>query len=141
MEMALKLSPSKHWFTNEGAASSALQVLMDSVDVELPKEYVEFLAFSNGFEGRLLAPYYTLCLDDAATASEPERVELFKKIYPGWFVFGGDGGGELYAFDLTGDQPWPVIRFDGIDPEGSVEKIADSFIIFMQLLAVTDTCS
>lgn len=52
-----------------------------------------------------------------------------------WFVFGGDGGGELYAFALTGEQPWPVVRFDGIDPEGSVEDVAESFASFMQLLA------
>lgn len=136
--MAMKIPPSKQWFRNEGASLDALQVLMNSVEVELPKEYLELLVFSNGGEGPLPVPYYTLCLDDAESASNPAKVELFKNLYPGWFVFGGDGGGELYAFDLTGEQPWPVIRFDGIDPEGSVEKVAESFAIFMQLLAATD---
>jgi hypothetical protein len=111
-------------------------MLMDSVEVALPREYLAFLAFSDGGEGPLLPPYYTLCLDTAACACAPDRVAIFKDIYPGWFVFGGDGGGELYAFDLTGKEPWPVIRFDGIDPEGSVEQIADSFMMFMQRLAL-----
>lgn len=137
----MKLPPSTQWLSNEGASLDALQVLTDSVEVELPKEYLELLAFSNGGEGPLRAPYYTLCLDDVESASEPTRVELFKNLYPGWFVFGGDGGGEFYAFDLTGEQPWPVIRFDGIDPEGSVEKVAESFAIFMQLLAATNANS
>jgi Tfp pilus tip-associated adhesin PilY1 len=56
-------------------------------------------------------------------------------------VIGGDGGGELYAFDLSGEQPWSVVRFDGIDSEGSVEKVAQSFVIFMQLLAATNADS
>jgi cell wall assembly regulator SMI1 len=139
--MAMKLPPSKQWFRNEGASSDALQVLIDSVEVKLPKEYLELLAFSNGGEGPLPVPYYTLCLDDAESASNSARVELFKNLYPGWFVFGGDGGGELYAFDLTGKQPWQVIRFDGVDPGGSVEMVAESFVIFMQLLAAADADS
>jgi hypothetical protein len=50
-EMAMKLLPSKHWFRNKGASSDELQALMDSIEVELPKEYLELLAFSNGGEG------------------------------------------------------------------------------------------
>jgi cell wall assembly regulator SMI1 len=134
-EMEMNLPPSKTWFRNEGASVAALQALADAVEVALPMEYLELLAFSNGGEGPLAAPFHNLCLDDAESAAEPGRVELFKNLYPGWFVFGGDGGGELYAFDLTGEQPWPVIRFDGIDPEGSVEDVAESFVSFMQLQA------
>lgn len=64
----MKLPPSKHWFIRAGASPCALQMLMDSVDVALPKEYLAFLAFSDGGEGPLLPPYYTLCLDTAACA-------------------------------------------------------------------------
>lgn len=137
----MKLPPSKTWFRNEGASMAALQALADAVEVALPKEYLELLAFSNGGEGPLPAPFHNLCLDDAESAAEPGRVELFKSLFPGWFVFGGDGGDELHAFDLTGAQPWPVIRFDGIDPEGSVEDGTESFVSFMLLQATAEADS
>lgn len=135
----MKQRLSKTWSKNEGASVGALRAPADAVEVERPKAYVDLLAFSNGGEGPLPAPFHTLCLDDAESAAEPGRVDLFKSLNPGWFVFGGDGGGELYAFDLTGEQPWPVVRFDGIDPEGSVEDVAESFASFMQLLATADS--
>jgi hypothetical protein len=53
-------------------------------------------------------------------------------------VCGGNGGGELYAFDLNERQPWPVLRIDGVDPGSSVEEVAGDFDKFMELLAATD---
>jgi hypothetical protein len=134
----MQLPPSTKWLKNEGASTDALRVLAAAVEVGLPQEYLDLLTFSNGGEGPLPAPFHTLCLDDAESAAEPGRVELFKSLYPGWFIFGSDGGSELYAFDLTGDKPWPVVRFDGIDPEGSVEEVAESFRGLMQLMATVD---
>lgn len=92
-----RIPPSKKWFKNEGASADALRGLAEVMEVGLPREYFDLLAYSNGGEGPLPPPFHTLCLDGAESAAEPAQVELFKGLYPGWFVFGGDGGGELYA--------------------------------------------
>lgn len=134
----MQLPSSKTWFKLEGASAQALRALADVATAGLPQEYLDLLAYSNGGEGPLPSPLHTLCLDDAQSAAEPRRVALFEKLYPGWFVFGGNGGGELYALDMRGNQPWPVIRFDGIDPKGSVERVAPDFCGFMELMATTD---
>lgn len=39
---------------------------------------------------------------------------------------------------MTGSQPWPVIKFDGIDPKGSIETVASDFRQLMELMAATD---
>jgi hypothetical protein len=74
----MHLPPSKTWFKKEGASTDALRVLATVVEVGLPHEYLDLLAFSNVGEGPLPAPFHTLCLDDAESAAEPGRVELFK---------------------------------------------------------------
>ncbi|CAB3700832.1 hypothetical protein LMG24238_03627 [Paraburkholderia sediminicola] len=75
-------------------------------------------------------PFGVFYLDRVEDASNPGQIGL----YPGWFIFGGDGGLELFAFDLTGTSPWPVLAFDGVDPKGSVRKVADDFTQFLLLI-------
>ena len=67
-----------------------------------------------------------------------DQIKLSNELYPRWLVFGGDGGGQLYAFDLTGIGPRPVIRFDGIDPQGAFEKVAVDFASFMKLMSIAE---
>ncbi|WP_175915341.1 hypothetical protein [Burkholderia diffusa] len=55
-------------------------------------------------------------------------------LYPDCFVFCGNGGLELFGFDLTGAAPWPVMAFDGVNPEGLVQRVADDFATFLQLI-------
>ena len=70
----------------------------------------------------------------------PEELEEFNRDYqlaeyaPGFLTFGGNGGGELLAFDMRRSGNWPVVCFDPIDPEGSIEQIAPSFEQFIALV-------
>ncbi|BFG81300.1 hypothetical protein PTKU46_93340 [Paraburkholderia terrae] len=123
----------RSWKKVPGASEVAVNFLRTSAGIELPSEYVELLRFSNGGEGPLPDPYYVFCLDHAEHASRPENARL----YPGWFVFGGNGGLELFALDLTGTSPWPVVSFDGIDPDGSVRRVADDFGKFLELVGAS----
>lgn len=101
----------------------------------LPDEYYQLLSESNGGEGPLPVNPVYFVLDSAETASNPESIALYKQMAPGLFVFGGNGAGELFAFDLRGaSAPWPIVYFDGIDPWGSVECIAGSFAEFVSLV-------
>ena len=120
----------RSWTKVPAVSEDSVDLLQAAIGVELPIEYLELLRFSNGGEGPLPEPYCVFCLDQAEYACRPENVHL----YPGWFVFGGNGGIELFALDLTGTPPWPVLAFDGIDPEGSVRRVADDFGKFLELV-------
>ncbi|RQQ22481.1 SMI1/KNR4 family protein [Burkholderia stagnalis] len=120
----------RNWVKVGGASEAAIESLRRAAEFDLPTEYVELLRFSNGGEGPLRAPWGIFCLDDVETACSSAQATL----YPGWFVFGGNGGLGLFAFDLTGGTPWPVVAFDGADPEGSTQRVADDFEAFLQLI-------
>lgn len=128
------LSPDRTWHGNNGASKEALDALRSAVVQTLPSAYFELLEYSNGGEGPLPPPFYNLCLDSVEVASDPEQLRVFSEMYPELFVFGGDGGSQLFAFDFRGKEPWPIVSFDGVDPFGSIEKIADSFEAFLQFV-------
>src|SRR5580765_7016307 len=100
------LSTNRIWSSTSGASVEALESLAASVDVELPSAYIELLAFSNGGEGPLQVSPYNFCLDSAETAVNLKIGKTYEKDFPGFFVFGGNGGGEYIALDLRGSKPW-----------------------------------
>jgi hypothetical protein len=104
--------------------------------IELPSEYLSFLAHSNGGEGPLaLQPYYfqIYSADDVARALEDRRHEEF---FPGFVIMGSNGGGEYVGLDVRGSPPWPVVALDmtNIDLDESVLVIAPSFAAFIDLV-------
>ena len=50
------------------------------------------------------------------------------------FVFGSNGGGDYLAFDLSVPGKWPVVCFDPIDPQGSLEVVAPDFENFLLMV-------
>ena len=38
----------------------------------------------------------------------------------------------MFAFDLRGSEPWPIVTFDGVDPDGSIEIVASNFTEFLK---------
>lgn len=122
------------WSGNEGASAGALAALRAAAPLELPTEYFQLLEYSNGGEGSLPDPFFNLCLDSAETASDFEHIGEFAKTALGLFVFGGDGGGQLFAFNLRVAAPWPIVTFDGVDPDGSMQTVANSFAEFTALI-------
>lgn len=122
------------WVGHEGASVDALERLRSVAPSVLPLEYYQLLAGSNGGEGELPDPFFTLCLDPAETASDLEQIEMFADIAPGLFVFGSDGGGQLFAFDTRGEAPLPIVSFDGVDPDASLCRVADSFAELLTLI-------
>jgi hypothetical protein len=123
-----------NWIGNEGASVEALDALRAAAPQDLPSEYYQLLELSNGGEGPLPDPLFNFCLDPAETASDASQIRLFAEIASGLFVFGGDGGGQLFAFDLRGASPWPIVTFDEVDPSGSVLMAASSFAEFVALI-------
>lgn len=124
--------PSKpSWLLPQGASEEVLKELQSSV-VGLPASYLDLLRLGNGGEVGLSVSPYTLCLDSAEEALGYWKSGTYT--IQDAFVFGGDGGGEFLAFDMRQSGICPVVCFDPIDPEGSIEKIAQSFEQFIAMV-------
>lgn len=130
----------REWLKNPPASAMALEKLQEVAGVELPAEYLDVLASSNGGEGPLPLSPWNFCLDSAEETTKNREDQAFEEFFPGFFVFGGNGGGELIAFDMRGDRPWPIVTIDGtnIDLEESVRTIAASFIAFLDLVGIQE---
>lgn len=72
----------------------------------LPSEYVDFISAHNGGEGFLGERYVCFWkIDELLSLNSEYAVEMRA---PGIFLFGSDGAGEGYGFDLT-QTPMPVV--------------------------------
>ena len=126
------MNPSKpSWLLPQGASEEVLKELQSSV-VGLPASYLDLLRLGNGGEVGLSVSPYTLCLDSAEDALAYWRSGTYT--IQEVFVFGGNGGGELLAFDMRQPGNCSVVCFDPIDPEGSIEQIAPSFEQFIEMV-------
>jgi len=111
------------WLVSKGAAESTLQTLQAQYS-RLPSDYLDLLRKGNGGEVGLRSSPFNLCLDSAEDALA-YRATNFSPV--GFFVFGGNGGGALLAFDLRSPDRSPVVSYDPIDPEGSMKVVAADF--------------
>ncbi|MFZ6843589.1 SMI1/KNR4 family protein [Undibacterium sp. RuTC16W] len=114
----------RSWLFSEGASSTTLRELSLQVG-PLPDSYLELLGQGNGGEVGLKVSPFNFCLDTAESALDYWKSGTYTA--SGVFVFGCDGGGSLFAFDLSTSGKWPVVCFDPIDPEGSMEAVAPDF--------------
>lgn len=128
----MTINPS--WIGNKGASPRALESLHAAAPCELPFEYYQLLEYSNGGECPLPDPFFNFCLDPAETASDSSQIGIFAATAPELFVFGSDGGSQLFAFNLRGEAPWQIVTFDGVDPDGSMQTVANSFAEFIALI-------
>lgn len=119
------------WLSPEGAPKAVLQELSSKVG-PLPDSYLRLLAQGNGGEVGLTVMPLNFCLDSAESALD--YWQSGKYTASGVFVFGSDGGGSYLAFDLSNPEKWPVVCFDPIDPEGSMEVVAPGFESFLALV-------
>ncbi len=120
------------------ASPEALEALRRAAGIDLPDDYLAFLAISNGGEAPLgIEPGYVV-IDSAEDATSQKLQRTFEEFFPGFFVFGGNGGGELFAFDHRGSKPWPVVMIDmtNIDLKESVVRVADDFSQLAQQMGV-----
>ena len=87
---------------NAPATKEALQSLVTALPKTLPSGYMAFLARSNGGEGFIGERYVSLWkAEELVTHNRGYKVAEF---FPNFFFIGSDGGGEAYAFDISGDD-------------------------------------
>jgi hypothetical protein len=119
---------------NPGVSEDTLDAVMQALRLEPPHDYREFLRASNGGEGFLGQNYVMLWkAEELKPLNAGYEVARFA---PGLFLFGSDGGGEAYAFDIRED-PWVVIQvpFIGMsDPQYAI-PLGRSFTEFLKNVA------
>lgn len=104
----------KDWQFNQGASERAIRSAITSLGRPLPADYVQFLHNHDGGEGFVGDNY--LILWRAEELSTFNREYEVARYAPGLFLFGSDGGGEGYGFDLR-DPAMPVVRVPFIGME------------------------
>lgn len=130
------LTSEAQWFRQDPASDLALAKLKLAVGDSLPQEYLDLLSYSNGGEGPLPVQPYNLCLDSAEVTAEAWQSGSYSELFPGFLVFGSNGGGEYIAFDQRQGLPWRVVAIDmtNIALAEAVMPIATDFASFVALI-------
>ena len=124
------------WRPQPPADEAAIVSLRKSASVLLPDEYYDLLRTSNGGEGPIDLPPLYFQLYDAEVAGEINRAPLQQESYPGFFVFGSNGGLETLAFDFRNYFPWPIVMFDPIAGPESAVIIATNMSDFIRAIGI-----
>jgi len=92
---------------NPPASQSIIENVVRLVPGVLPEGYMRFLQFANGGEGFIGANTYAILwrIEELLSMNREHQVSEYA---PGLFVFGSDGGGEAFAFDLR-SQPASIV--------------------------------
>ncbi len=106
------------WKSRKPSTSEELQRLIENFG-KLPEDYLELMKFSNGgslygFNTPLIV--YSI-LEVMALYKEHD---LYENI-PETLIFGGDGGGKIYCFDLRNDDKGVLIYNE--DTDGYDDKV------------------
>lgn len=119
---------------NAPANASDFEQFETDVGFGLPADYESFLRRSNGGEGFIGPNGYVIFwkLGDLMEMNKAYQVPEFA---PGLFIFGSDGGGEAYAFDVrTTAMPIVSVPFVGMDLN-LARVIAPTFNEFLEVLS------
>ena len=104
---------------------SNLEVISEienKLGVKFPSDYIEFMLFSNGYEGSIGESYIAIWpIEELIEANESCEVEEYT---PGLILFGSDGGEEAFAFDMRTDNikyvmvPY-MLEFEAVIDQGN----------------------
>ncbi len=125
------------WRGREGASYVAIETLRSTAGVELPAEYLELLARSNGGEGDLMAEPGWFALWPAEDVVANNVGYNVGEFLPEYFAFGSNGGGEMFVLERARGRQSPVysIPFVPMDAKDRM-LVAPSFVSFVRLLAI-----
>jgi len=88
----------------DAASPESAKQFHDAAPPNLPRTYLRFMAACNGARGKI--PYGTGYIEfwPLERVLENNREHGVARNLPGFFAFGGDGGDELFLFDLRKDD-------------------------------------
>jgi len=109
-----------------------LQKLESDAGLRLPEDYAQFLQQTNGGEGFIGSAY--LILWSVGDLIEMNKAYQVADYAPGLFLFGSDGGGEAFAFDMrTEAKPIVSVPFVGMELE-LIQPLGSTFKAFLEAL-------
>lgn len=121
-----------------GASAEQIETLKAICPIELPASYLALLSESSGAEAGLSIDPLWLVIYDANDVIEIATSGAFAARVPGYFLFGGSGGADAFAFATSASEAGRVvtIELDATDEAVTIRPVADSFDA---LLALIDT--
>lgn len=122
----------KNWALNGPATSESLREVESALGRHLPQDYKDFLQKNDGGEGFISDNYVILW--KAEELIEFNREYELEEYAPGIFLFGSDGGGEGYGFDMRKQSASVVmVPFIGMSLRYA-RPIASNFTDFLHML-------
>jgi hypothetical protein len=117
---------------NPPAEAEVIVQLEADSGLNLPGEYKDFLRQQNGGEGFIGNAYAILWR--AEELLEMNKSYQVHEYAPGLFLFGSDGGGEAFAFDMRMNaKPIVSVPFVGMELK-EARPVASNFNEFLQAL-------
>jgi hypothetical protein len=115
------------------ATSEQIEAFSISSGLKLPQDYTVFLKQANGGEGLVGSNSYLIlfAVDELDSLNKSYQIQEF---VPGFLIFGSDGGGEAYAFNIRDAMRVVRIPFVGMDTT-TVEPLASNFTEFIEYLS------
>jgi SMI1 / KNR4 family (SUKH-1) len=116
-----------------GATDAAIAESERQLCATLPAEYAQFLKLTNGGEGFIGKSAYLLLWSIEELASTNWSYEV-QKYAPGLLLFGSDGGGEAYGFDIRNPQA-PIVQVPFVGMDWSLARpMGETFSSFLKRL-------
>lgn len=118
---------------NMPAARSKIKDVENRLGQELPREYHDFLEITDGGEGFVGSGSYVILwtVEELIDLNDAYGVHDFM---PGLLIFGSDGGGEAFGFDMRSPQrPIVQVTFVGLDWSEALPFGSD-FYEFLEIL-------
>ncbi len=103
-----------------------------ALDLQLPREYREFLEKSNGAEGFVGNNSYA-CFWPVNELKQLNDAYEVGRYAPGYVFVGSDGGGEAIAFDTTSSMSIVKMLFVGMSRDIAIPQ-AETFWQFLEVL-------
>ena len=120
----------RDFHANPPADDLTLQVLADR-GIRLPEDYRRFLLSHNGGDGFVGQSYVILWR--AEELQELNEAYEAPRWVPGLLLFGSDGGGEAFAFDMRHEAEVLSVPFVGMDRRYG-QRLASTFTEFLVAL-------
>jgi hypothetical protein len=121
---------------NPPATTESIEDFCTVAGIRPPEDYVEFLRLSNGATGTLGTDQY-ITLWPVEKLLDKNKGYGVAKYAPGIFIFGSNGGGEAYGFDLRRNMTIVQVPFVGMELS-AVMDMAPTFTQFISALDRSD---
>jgi len=88
---------------NKPASLNTIEEVEKSLGIKFPSDYVDLMLFTNGCEGSIGESYIVMWpIEEIVQNNEDFEVEEY---VPGLILFGSNGSGEAFGFDIRTEKP------------------------------------